>query len=300
KFSARPEDRLAAHLHIAQRAVGELARHEHIVERLPCVEDRAMRVPAAFDFEAAAFPALHADQPRAQAFIAASHVAAFQPRETVAGVLLPVPVGGERGQAAKARFAFAHRLLGRRALEVLADHRGDDLQRLLHALVRRAQAPARYLEHRRDTPGRRDRHGDEGFRRVDRGAGPMRVAAQPLPALVDFPDFGALPAFGLAERLQRAAERFLRGRIFGEAPSDAVLQPQQPLDPLLRRDVAPDAAIAGEAALGVEHRLAGGEHIAAVAVVELAPHQDIAERLAGFEQRAMRVPAALDLDAGLP
>src|SRR5258708_17879730 len=128
----------------------------------------------------------------------------------------------------------------------------------------------------------------------------MRVGAQQLRALVAFPDLGAVPAFGLGERLQRAAERFVGRRVLGEAPREAVLEPQQPLDALLRRDIAADAAIAGEVALGVEHGLAGGEHVAAIAIVELAPHQDIAERLARLERRAMRVPAAFDLDAGFP
>src|SRR5258708_23786372 len=100
----------------------------------------------------------------------------------------------------------------------------------------------------------------------------MRVAAQQVGLLVDLPDLRAVPAFGLAERLQRAAERFLRRGVLGEAPRDAVLEPQQPLDPLLRRDVASDAAIAGEAAPGIEHPVAGAENSAAIAVSQLPPN----------------------------
>src|SRR5258708_5809038 len=70
----------------------------------------------------------------------------------------------------------------------------------------------------------------------------MRVAAQQIGLLVDLPDLRAVPGFGLAERLQRAAERFLRLGVLGEAPRDAVLEPQQPLDALRRRDIAADAA----------------------------------------------------------
>ena len=164
EFSARPEDRLAAHLHIARRAVGKLARHEHVVEGLPCLEDDTMRFPAAFDFEAATLPASRADEARAQLLIAAGDVTAFEPRETEIGILLPIPVGGERRQAAKARFAFAHGLLRRGALEVLADHRCDDVQRLVQALVRGAHAPARDVEHSGHAtgcPDRKHRCGDQ-------------------------------------------------------------------------------------------------------------------------------------------
>src|SRR5439155_21529406 len=141
---------------------------------------------------------------------------------------------------------------------------------------------------------------DEALRAFDRRVEPLRIAAQLARALVRLPDLGAVPAFGLAQRLQRAAERLLRRRVLGEAPGDAVLEPQQPLDALLRGDVAADAAIAGEAAFRVEQRLAGGEHVAAAAVLELAPHQHVAERRARLESRAMLVPAAFDLDAGFP
>ena len=88
--------------------------------------------------------------------------------------------------------------------------------------------------------------------------------------------------------------------MLGEAPGDAVLQAQQPLDALLRGDVAADPAIAGEAAFRVEHRLAGGEHVTAAAIVQLAPHQHVAERRARLEHSAMLVPAAFDLEAGFP
>src|SRR2546430_12423242 len=88
--------------------------------------------------------------------------------------------------------------------------------------------------------------------------------------------------------------------MLGEAPGDAVLEPQQPLDALLRGDVAADAAIAGKVAFRVEHRLAGGEHVAAAALRELAPHQHVAGGRARLQNRPMLVPAAFDLEAGFP
>ena len=101
-----------------------------------------MRFPAAFDLERAAFPAPRADQAPEQLRVVAGDVAAFEPAEAVLGVLLPVPVGGQVGEAAKARFALAHCLLGVGAAQLLAHHGRHDLQGLLQALVRRPYAPA--------------------------------------------------------------------------------------------------------------------------------------------------------------
>ena len=161
------------------------------MERLTRVEQRAMRGPAAFHLEPA-LPALRAHQPRAQGLVAAGDLAAFEPREAKFRVLLPVPVGGERRQAAKARLAFAHRLLGGGALEVLPDHRGDDVQRLVQPLVRRAHAPAGDVEHRGDAAGGPHREHDGcdkagafdegGAQRARIGAGvgdPGRLAGLP-------------------------------------------------------------------------------------------------------------------------
>jgi hypothetical protein len=79
-----------------------------------------------------------------------------------------------------------------------------------------------------------------------------------------------------------------------------VLEAQQLLAALLLGDVTADAAIAGKAPLGVEHRLAAHADVAPAAVAEVAPHEHFAERRPRLEQLAVRVPAALDLDAGFP
>ncbi len=100
--------RLAAHAKIARAAVALRAPHQHVVVGQAGGEELAVGVPAAFDVQAGLPPA-RADQPRAQLRIAAGHAAAFQPREAELGVLLPVPVRGEIGEAAKARLALAQR-----------------------------------------------------------------------------------------------------------------------------------------------------------------------------------------------
>src|SRR5258706_8664416 len=150
------KDRLAAHFHVAQAAVAKLAPHQEVVEGCSRLEDRAMRFPAAFDLEPA-LPALLAEKPGPQRLVATGDLASLEPREPVLGVLLPVPVGSEMGQAAEARLGLAHRLLGSRALQELTDHAGDDMQRLVQPLVRRAHAPAGDVEHRTDTAAAPDR-----------------------------------------------------------------------------------------------------------------------------------------------
>ena len=52
--------------------------------------------------------------------------------------------------------------------------------------------------------------------------------------------------------------------------------------------------------LASKRRLAAHADVAPRAVGQVAPHQHVAERRARLEQRAVRVPAALDLDAGFP
>src|SRR2546430_17617673 len=88
--------------------------------------------------------------------------------------------------------------------------------------------------------------------------------------------------------------------MLGEAPGDAVLEPQQPLDALLRGDVAADAAIAGKVAFRVEHRLAGGEHVTAAAIHALAAHPHGAGGRGRLLARAPVGPAPLALAAGFP
>src|SRR6185436_2868656 len=137
--SVGAEQRLAAHAEVAQRAVGRGTPHQHVVERLALVEHRPVRRPSALDLQVAV-PAALSDQALPQAFVAAGNLAALQASEAVFGVQLPVPVGGKVGQAAETLLAVAYRVLGVGALEVLAEHRGDHLQRLGQPLVRRPEA----------------------------------------------------------------------------------------------------------------------------------------------------------------
>ena len=344
------EQRFAAHPHVAHAAVEHRAPHQEIVERLARIEQRAVRVPAAFDLEAGV-PARLADQALLQLGVAAGDVAALEAREAVCAVELPVPVGGKVGERAEARFAVAHRALGCRASEKLADLRADRAQRLPQALVGLADAPRGEFEypgelsagaHREqqrclqaafarelhaadarvlDRLGRPDRLArlpdradqalpgtegeaarafDEALRARNAGRGPARILAQHVAGFVRRPELRAIPAEHLARRLQRAAQSLGRARRLGEAQRNRVVELEQLLDALLLGDVAADAAIAEEASLGIEHRLAADADVAARAVGEGAPHEHVAERRALLEHDLVRLPAALDLDAGFP
>ena len=351
KAPVRREHRLAADAHVARRAVRHRSPHQQIVERLACLEGRAVLVPAALDLQAG-FPAPRADQPLEEIGIAARHVAAFEAREAQIGVLLPVPVRRKIGECAEARLAFAHRALGIGSAEELAELGADRAERLPQALVGLAHAPRAEFEHRAHLARGADRenrrgsqpglvgklapqlggaavaadvrdpqrlaglpHGaDQPFAGVELDAvrrlgeaprvlvarhRPVRQAAQ-RPSL-RLPEDRAVPAERVADRLERAAERLGRGAVrLRQAQRDRVVQLEQLLDALLLGDVAADAAIAGEAAARVEGRLAADADVAPPAVGQVAPHEDVAERRALFQQRAVRFPAALDLDAGVP
>src|SRR6185436_3235482 len=323
---------------------------QQIVERLARFEERAVRVPAAFDFQAAV-PARLADQAFLQLGVAARDVAAFEARKAIVAVELPVPVGREVGQGAEARFAVAHRALGLGTPEELSDLRADRAQRPQQALLGLAHAPGGEGEHRDDAPAgahRKDqrvlqaglarqvdatdagvlrrvgephrlarlpnladqavagpeldtaRAIDEALRARHGGRRPRSEAAQHAVRLLERPDLGAIPAQHVARRLQRATEAIGRARRLGQAQRHRVVELEELLDALLLGDVAADAAIAEEAPLGIEHRLAADADVAPRAVGEGAPHQHVAERRARFEHDAVLFPAAFDLDAGFP
>ena len=113
--------------------------------------------------------------------IAAGHVAAFQAREAVFGVELPVPVRGKVGERAEARLAFAHRALGVGAAEELADLGADGAERLPQALVRLAHAARREL--RAPRPRALRRAPGTGPQRASRSLRPLPCAAiaHPMP-----------------------------------------------------------------------------------------------------------------------
>jgi hypothetical protein len=138
----------------------------------------------------------------------------------------------------------------------------------------------------------------EAPRAVVAGHGPVGDAPQhPVPGL---PEDGAIPSQRVADRLERTVQRLGRRLRLGKAQRDGVIQLEKLLDALLLGDVAADAAVAAEAATTVEGRLAADADVAAPAIGQVAPHEHVAERRVRLQQRAVRFPAAVDVDAGFP
>src|SRR5581483_9186450 len=115
--------------------------------------------------------------------------------------------------------------------------------------------------------------------------------------LIDAEKPTALPALRLTHRPQHPLqpERQVFGR--GERAVHLVLQREQLFGTLTRRDIRADAAVADETAGAIDDRLAADAHVAPASVGCRAPHNDVAVWLVRPEQRAVCVPAALDLDA---
>ena len=110
-----------------------------------------------------------------------------------------------------------------------------------------------------------------------------RIAIQPEVA-------AAVPAFGFADRPQRALQggRYVVG--FGKHAGDGVLEAQALLGALVLGNVAADAAVALEVSLGVEDRLAADREPAAAAAWRRPLHLEVAEWLVALEARAVRGP----------
>jgi hypothetical protein len=121
-----------------------------------------------------------------------------------------------------------------------------------------------------------------------------------VPRGVELPELAAIPAFRLADGLQRRLQRAVRVLGLCEAARHPMLEAQQADDALLRRDIATDAAVAREAFARIEKRLAADAEVAAAAVLEGAPHQHVAERLARRQYCPVFVPGAFDVEAGFP
>src|SRR5258705_360440 len=110
------EDRLAGEPYPARLAAGHRALHLEVAERLVALEQRAVLGPVLLgEVERRTVPALAAEVRGSFQAGALAHLARHG-GEAELRVLLPVPVRGEIGQAAKARLALALRGLGLLAL----------------------------------------------------------------------------------------------------------------------------------------------------------------------------------------
>src|SRR6185436_11356019 len=101
---------------------------------------------------------------------------------------------------------------------------------------------------------------------------PGLVVAQHAGSGVNAEEAAALPAFALADGAQRLAQRLAGVGAFGEAARHGMLEREQLRCALALGDVAADAAIAAQAALGVEQRLAADGEPARAAVGSLPLH----------------------------
>src|SRR5258705_4660746 len=104
----------------------------------------------------------------------------------------------------------------------------------------------------------------------------------------------ALPALRFAYGANHSFQRLGCAVRLGRRQGDHVLKSQQLLGAHARGDVLADAAIAFEALLRVEHRLAARADVARIALRIDAPIDEIGEGLPRLERRLVRLPAAAD------
>ena len=136
------------------------------------------------------------------------------------------------------------------------------------------------------------RRGDEAIG-LRRAVAPRLLEAHRRARDVDREIAAGLPALGFADGLQHATQHRRQAVGLGEHTVHRVLEAQALLGALVVGDVAADAAVAAEAAFGVEHRLAADRKPAAAAVGRRTLHLEIAERLVALELRAMPLPVGL-------
>jgi len=118
--------------------------------------------------------------------------------------------------------------------------------------------------------------------------------------LVDAKAAPRVPAFDVADEPQGAAQALGGGGRLGERARDGVLEPAQVLQALELGDVAPDAAVALEAAALVEARLAAERQPYDAAVLGRVLQLEIAERLVPLELGAVALPVAFaEIQRGL-
>jgi hypothetical protein len=121
------EHGLTAHAHIEPVAAGQAHGVLEIPERFAPLERRAVRVPfGGCRVDAGDLPAPLAEQ-GARVDTDAREDARRGPGEAQLLVLLPVPVGGQVGEAPEARFALAQAALGIEPVEAVADVLGRAL-----------------------------------------------------------------------------------------------------------------------------------------------------------------------------
>ena len=243
------------------------------------------------------------------------------------GVGLPEEVRRQVGQAAEALLALAQHLLGLLALQELAEQAADRLRRLHQALVGLAGAVAGERE-QADGAALRDRgegEGGERAGRLERRLGEHRLAVLPGVAraaeellgggLAREPAFlqrdlaarridpeaaAVVPALDVADGAQAGLQALGDAVRLGERARHGMLQPQELLAALLRRDVAADAAVALEHALGVEQRLAAQREPHAAAVAQRALDLEVAERLVALQAAPVVLPVVVGrVEAGL-
>src|SRR5260221_2916160 len=133
------------------------------------------------------------------------------------------------------------------------------------------------------------RRGDETLS-LRRAVAPRLLEAHLGAGGVDREITTRFPAFGFADRAQHALQdgRDAVGR--GQHAVDRVLEAQALLGALVLRDVAADAAVAAEAALGIEHRFAADREPAAAFSGSGTLHLEIAERLLAPQLRTVTRP----------
>src|SRR5260221_8570849 len=136
------------------------------------------------------------------------------------------------------------------------------------------------------------RRGDETLS-LRRAVAPRLLEAHLGAGGVDREITARFPAFGFADRAQHALQDGRDAVGLGQHAVDRVLEAQALLGALVIRDVAADAAVAAEASLGIEHRLAADREPAAAFSGSRALHLEIAERLVALELRTVARPVAL-------
>src|SRR5260221_9129459 len=136
------------------------------------------------------------------------------------------------------------------------------------------------------------RRGDETLS-LRRAVAPRLLEAHLGAGGVDREITARFPAFGFADRAQHALQDGRDAVGLGQHAVDRVLEAQALLGALVIRDVAADAAVAAEASLGIEHRLAADREPAAAFSGSGALHLEIAERLRGLGLRPVGGPAPL-------
>src|SRR5205807_1578635 len=149
------------------------------------------------------------------------------------------------------------------------------------------------------TQGNRARTLDELLhRRI--GHAPRVLKAQQAACLVEPEIAAAGPALDFAKSADHVTHDCVGLALPGQRMRDLVLEAQHLLGALLRRNVAADAAVAREAAVSGEQRLAAHCDIAPAAVGHRAPQQCVVKGLARIKARTVRLPAAFDLQVALP